>query len=240
MKLLVGDGVQYCLSPDNLGLVSECGSSGVQSIKSPMESLDKEKQFWWTDTNRTLVQTCLENISNAFVNVPDKLSQFTNYSYSYICLIVSYICGMLQSSAAILTSYLHSCFLKQLHTLVLPSLYGCSMVLFSWLLVYFDSKVPGVYPPTPVSPKKHRWIITTWNYYLILDWSLVSNKSTHIKLIFPFLESGLAILFTSVTLLDSLMVLLFLVSLSGNKFSTEIATIAIKFCISMFTSLSSE
>ena len=165
MKLLVGDGVQYCLSPDNLGLVSECGSSGVQSIKSPMESLDKEKQFWWTDTNRTLVQTCLENISNAFVNVPDKLSQFTNYSYSYICLIVSYICGMLQSSAAILTSYLHSCFLKQLHTLVLPSLYGCSMVLFSWLLVYFDSKVPGVYPPTPVSPKKHRWIITTWNYY---------------------------------------------------------------------------
>jgi len=46
--------------------------------------------------------------------------------------------------------------LKNFYFLVRPSLYGFFIVWFSWLLIYFDSKVPGVYPPSPVSPKKNR------------------------------------------------------------------------------------
>jgi len=46
--------------------------------------------------------------------------------------------------------------LKEFHILIRPSLYGIFILWFSWLLIYFDSKIPGVYPPSPISPKKHR------------------------------------------------------------------------------------
>ncbi len=47
---------------------------------------------------------------------------------------------------------------QQLKLLILPTVYGTAMVSFSWMLIYYDSKVPGVYPPTPMSPAKHRYV----------------------------------------------------------------------------------
>lgn len=38
----------------------------------------------------------------------------------------------------------------------LPLASGLAMTLFTWGMVYYDSREPGVYPPTPFSPNKSR------------------------------------------------------------------------------------
>jgi hypothetical protein len=40
--------------------------------------------------------------------------------------------------------------------LLVPLLCGISITIFTWLIVYLDSDVPGVNPPTPFSPSQER------------------------------------------------------------------------------------
>jgi len=47
-------------------------------------------------------------------------------------------------------------YFKHLQTLMWPVINGLTVIIFSWIIMYFDSKIPGVYPPSPISPKKHR------------------------------------------------------------------------------------
>lgn len=38
----------------------------------------------------------------------------------------------------------------------LPILCGIMSSYFTWIMVYLDSNVPGVHPPSPLSPKKYK------------------------------------------------------------------------------------
>ncbi|XP_061081626.1 ADP-ribosylation factor-like protein 6-interacting protein 6 [Conger conger] len=40
--------------------------------------------------------------------------------------------------------------------LILSTVAGVSCCSFSWTLTYFDSFEPGMFPPTPLSPARHR------------------------------------------------------------------------------------
>jgi len=37
-----------------------------------------------------------------------------------------------------------------------PALWGLLVLAFSWIIMHYDSKIPGVYPPSPLTPKKYR------------------------------------------------------------------------------------
>lgn len=40
--------------------------------------------------------------------------------------------------------------------ILLPVLCGIGMTVFTWIMIYLDSSVPGVKPPTPFSPEKYK------------------------------------------------------------------------------------
>jgi len=113
------------------------------------------ESYLWNATNINL-EMYIEKISNNILIIPKTFFHLFVYSYSALGSIASSIYDALYNYAAIPTSYLQSIVLKHLSKLILCLLYGLLMVLFSWLLVYYDSTIPGVFPPTPVSPKKHR------------------------------------------------------------------------------------
>ena len=58
--------------------------------------------------------------------------------------------------------------LMKLSVFLWPVINGTAIVAFSWLIIYFDSKVPGIYPPTPLSPLKHRSVLRFADYSQIL------------------------------------------------------------------------
>ena len=47
-------------------------------------------------------------------------------------------------------------YFKHLQTLMWPVINGLTVIIFSWIIMHFDSQIPGVYPPSPISPKKDR------------------------------------------------------------------------------------
>ncbi|KAL3273244.1 hypothetical protein HHI36_014698 [Cryptolaemus montrouzieri] len=55
----------------------------------------------------------------------------------------------------------------------LPLLCGILVTYFTWLMVYLDSKEPGIQPPSPFSPKKNR--------------SRSSGPLLHLNYVFPLL-----------------------------------------------------
>lgn len=40
--------------------------------------------------------------------------------------------------------------------ILIPALCGFMMTIFTWFMMYLDSSVPGVKPPTPFSPEKYK------------------------------------------------------------------------------------
>ena len=87
-----------------------------------------------------------ENTWN-FLNCPSTVSLILSTVQSYIELLKQLPLMVAKSLS-----------FKKLYIFVWPSLYGLFIVWFSWLLIYFDSKVPGVCPPSPISPTKHRYL----------------------------------------------------------------------------------
>ena len=138
----IGGGSQYCLSSDGFHS-PECGPSGIESPPEVLEenSIKDAGSSWWIAPNLNL-EVYVKNISNNILIIPKTFSLIFIYSFNTMVSI-----GFCLYDASLL---------KQLSILILHSLYGLLMVVFSWLLVYYDSKIPGVFPPTPVSPKKHR------------------------------------------------------------------------------------
>lgn len=41
-----------------------------------------------------------------------------------------------------------------------PILCGMLTTYFTWLIVYLDSNVPGIQPPSPLSPLKYKYVIS--------------------------------------------------------------------------------
>lgn len=144
------------MSADGLKSESECNPSHIPPNESPLlpgiNSVKEEESHG--ATNVTLMY---KNFAfTALLKVPDQIFHFCVFSFFIMVSITFRIYDLLQNYVATSTSFVQSCFLQKLSVFILPALYGLLMVLFSWLLVYYDSKVPGVYPPTPISPKKHR------------------------------------------------------------------------------------
>ncbi|XP_032793730.2 ADP-ribosylation factor-like protein 6-interacting protein 6 isoform X3 [Daphnia magna] len=156
--ILTGGGSQHCLSPNNFHSTSECGPLGIQSPSevsevSPVKGT--EENYWWNATSVKLEFNMENIVANLFI-IPQQFFLLFKYMYSIMSLTIYSVYDVLHYCAIMPTSYLQSILFKQLAVLVLPCFYGLSMVLFSWLLVYYDSTIPGVFPPTPISPKKHR------------------------------------------------------------------------------------
>jgi hypothetical protein len=42
--------------------------------------------------------------------------------------------------------------------LLLPVLAGLGVTVLTWYMIYVDSCIPGIKPPTPFSPTKNRWV----------------------------------------------------------------------------------
>jgi hypothetical protein len=42
--------------------------------------------------------------------------------------------------------------------LLLPVIAGLGMTVLTWYMIYVDSCIPGIKPPTPFSPTKNRWV----------------------------------------------------------------------------------
>lgn len=114
-----------------------------------------EENYWWNATSVKLEFNMENIVANLFI-IPQQFFLLFKYMYSIMSLTIYSLYDVLHYCAIMPTSYLQSILFKQLAVLVLPCFYGLSMVLFSWLLVYYDSTIPGVFPPTPISPKKHR------------------------------------------------------------------------------------
>jgi hypothetical protein len=152
----IGGGSQYCLSSDGFHS-PECGPSGIESPPEVLEenSIKDAGSSWWIAPNLNL-EVYVKNISNNILIIPKTFSLIFIYSFNTMVSIGFCLYDAFNNYAVLPASYLQNALLKQLSTLILPSLYGLLMVVFSWLLVYYDSKIPGVFPPTPVSPKKHR------------------------------------------------------------------------------------
>lgn len=43
----------------------------------------------------------------------------------------------------------------------LPALCGFLTTAFTWVMVYLDSDMPGVQPPSPLSPSKYKYVLVT-------------------------------------------------------------------------------
>lgn len=156
------------MSADGLISESECNPSYVPPNDSPLlpdgiNLVKKEESHG--GTNVTLMYKNFATI--AFLKICDQIFQFCVFSLSIVVSITFRIYDVLQNYVATSTSFIHRCFLQKLSLFVLPALYGLLMVLFSWLLVFYDSKVPGVFPPTPLSPKKHRCVLNFQFFYFI-------------------------------------------------------------------------
>ncbi|XP_067141281.1 ADP-ribosylation factor-like protein 6-interacting protein 6 [Centruroides vittatus] len=41
-------------------------------------------------------------------------------------------------------------------SLAIPIIFGIVTTIFSWMIVFFDSFMPGISPPSPLSPSKYR------------------------------------------------------------------------------------
>jgi hypothetical protein len=51
--------------------------------------------------------------------------------------------------------------------LLLPVLAGLGMTVLTWCMIYVDSCIPGIKPPTPFSPTKNRWVC--WKVPLLFN-----------------------------------------------------------------------
>lgn len=99
----------------------------------------------------------LHTFSASLSYIAEQFSLSLFLLYSPISSVFMNIYNVFQNFCMFLFQAAQYFFFAQLSLIALPTLYGLLMVIFSWILVYYDSKIPGVYPPTPVSPKKHRY-----------------------------------------------------------------------------------
>lgn len=152
-----GGGLQHCLPPDAFAI--QCGPVGVnfeQPLGPYVSSEDNNQLFCgFKAVGHYLIELLGTGVSYSTEVLHKSKSTFTLLS-SYLEFIISWIFFELPNLLEIMVISLFNYCPENLTVLVLPFLYASSMILFSWMLVYYDSKVPGVYPPSPISPKKLR------------------------------------------------------------------------------------
>jgi len=120
------------------------------------ESIDKPKNNLLLDSNLrnhdTKTYTALPK--NDMLVEPKPLSENSNQEFlDYLIMWLSAIIACVSDLVKTLTSLIF----EEFHVFIYASLYGVGIFWLSWVLIYFDSKIPGVYPPSPISPKKHRY-----------------------------------------------------------------------------------
>lgn len=60
--------------------------------------------------------------------------------------------------------------------LLFPVLAGLGMTVLTWCMIYVDSYIPGIKPPTPFSPAKNRWVC--WRVALLFNVSQEVSKGS--------------------------------------------------------------
>ncbi|GLV32975.1 uncharacterized protein CBL_08963 [Carabus blaptoides fortunei] len=75
------------------------------------------------------------------------------YDFLYEDKLLSY--ETITENGELMYRYVRSTVLRS-HHILFPVLCGLLMTSFTWLMMYLDSSVPGVQPPTPFSPARYK------------------------------------------------------------------------------------
>lgn len=82
------------------------------------------------------------------------------YDFIYEDKLLSY--ETITENGDLMYRYVRSTVLRSHHVLF-PLMCGLLMTGFTWLMMYLDSSVPGIQPPTPFSPTRYKLV----NNYII-------------------------------------------------------------------------
>lgn len=77
------------------------------------------------------------------------------YDLFYEDKLISY--KTIEENGEAMWNYAHVTITKS-STILLPLFCGLLMTVFTWIMIYLDSSVPGVKPPTPFSPEKYKLV----------------------------------------------------------------------------------